>query len=77
MNKPLFTVTEVAQIFSKSKQTIHNWISAGRFDNVMMVGPGDGDFALLPAASVNKVREEVAETLIRQLTQLGYQVTTG
>lgn len=52
MQEKLYTVAELAKIFGKSRQAIHNWLEAGRFPNNFEVGEGGGKMFLVPASDV-------------------------
>lgn len=73
MNEKLFTVSEVAKEFKKSRQTIYNWMENGRFPNVFEVGSEGGTIKLIPASDVEKVKNEEAEKLVAKINQLGFQ----
>ena len=72
MHEKLYTVTELANVFGKTRQTIHNWIEAGRFPNYVQLG-GDGGTIAIPASDVETVRKEEAERLLTELDRLGFQ----
>lgn len=72
MHEKLYTVTELADVFGKTRQTIHNWIEAGRFPNHVQLG-GDGGTIAIPASDVEAVRREEAEKLLTELDRLGFQ----
>ena len=52
MKDKLYTVTELAELFQVSRQSIHNWIADGRFPGVFTVGEGGGKMTLVPASGV-------------------------
>ena len=71
--KEIYTVTQLAEMFGVSRQTIHNWVNDGRFPNHVSAGEGKGSIILIPASDVDTVREEEAEKLRQQLHRLGFQ----
>lgn len=73
MQEKLYTVSEVAKEFQKSRQTIYNWMVSGRFPNNFEVGTGDGTITLIPASDVEKVKQEEADKLVKIINQLGFQ----
>lgn len=73
----LYTVTELAELFGVTRQTIHLWIEDGRFPNHFMVGRGGGKMILIPADDVEKVKEEEAKKLVEQLNRLGFQAVSA
>lgn len=73
MQERLYTVAELAGIFGKTKQTIHNWINDGRFPNKFEVGEGAGRIVLIPASNVEVVKKEEAEKHLKELNRLGFQ----
>ncbi len=75
MNDKLYTVSQLATLFGVSRQSIYNWIDAGKFPNKFEVGEGGGTITLIPASDVAVVREEEAEKLIKRLDRLGFQTT--
>ena len=52
-----YTVAEVAEMFGKSRQTIHNWISSGRFPNRIEAG-GDDKYrvVVIPEGDIERVK---------------------
>lgn len=72
MQEKVYTVTELAEIFGKTRQTIHNWIDAGRFPNHQQLG-GEGGTVAIPASDVEAVRKEEAAKLLNELDRLGFQ----
>jgi len=68
-----YTVNALATLFGVSRQTIHNWITDGRFPNKEVIGEGGGKMILVPVADVEAVKEEEAARLIQQLDRLGFQ----
>lgn len=75
MNDKLYTVSQLADIFGVSRQSIYNWIEADRFPNKFEVGEGGGTITLIPASDVEVVRKEEAKKLIKRLDRLGFQTT--
>jgi predicted DNA-binding transcriptional regulator AlpA len=75
MKDKLYTVTELADLFQVSRQSVHNWIADGRFPGAFTVGEGGGKMTLVPASGVEKVKEEEAAKLIKQLDRLGFQTS--
>jgi excisionase family DNA binding protein len=73
MKEKIHTVTELAEMFGVSRQTIHNWIGEGRFPNHIVAGEGRGSVVLIPASDAERVREEEAEKLREQLARLGFR----
>lgn len=73
MQEKLYTVAELAKLFGKSRQAIHNWLEAGRFPNSFEVGEGGGKMVLIPASDVEIVRNEEAAKLLEELDRLGFQ----
>lgn len=73
MQDKLYTVTELAKIFGKSRQAIHNWIDDKRFPNKFEVGEGGGKIILVPASDVEMVKNEEAAKLLGELDRLGFQ----
>lgn len=73
MKDKLYTVTELAELFQVSRQTIHNWITDGRFPGTFTVGEGGGKMTLVPASDVETVKDEEAAELIKKLDRLGFQ----
>lgn len=76
MQEKVYTVTELAEIFSKTRQTIHNWIDAGRFPNHQQLG-GEGGTIAIPASDVETVRKEEAAKLLGELDRLGFQTISA
>lgn len=72
MKDEFSTVTQLAEVFGVSRQTIYNWIEDGRFPNSFKAGGGDA-ITLIPAADVAAVRKEEADKLVQQLNRLGFQ----
>ena len=72
MDTRLFTVAQLHTIFGVSRQTIYNWIDAGRFPNSFEVGEGGGTVLLVPASDVEVVKEEEAQKLKVKLERLGF-----
>lgn len=68
--KEYFSVTELAEVFSKTRQTIHNWIEEGRFPNYQRTSAG----IIVPVADVDAVKEVEATKLLNELVRLGFQV---
>jgi excisionase family DNA binding protein len=77
MKDKFFTVTELAELFGVSRQTIHNWIANGRFPGSFAVGEGRGGMTVVPASDVESVKNEEAEKLVKQLGRLGFQTETA
>lgn len=73
MTDKLHTVVELARMFEVSRQTIHNWLDAGRFPNSFEVGEGGGRITLIPASDVEAVKKEEADKLVERLDRLGFQ----
>ena len=73
MKDKLYTVSELADLFQVSRQTIHNWITDGRFPGTFTVGEGGGKMTLVPASDVEAVKDEEAAKLLKQLDRLGFQ----
>lgn len=73
MKDKLYTVTELAELFQVSRQTIHNWVTDGRFPGTFTVGEGGGKMTLVPASDVETVKDEEAAELIKKLDRLGFQ----
>lgn len=73
MEEKFYTVSELADLFQVSRQTVHNWISDGRFPGAFKVGEGGGKMTLIPASDVEKIKEEEATKLLEQLDRLGFQ----
>lgn len=72
MGDRFYTITELSNEFGVSRQTVYNWIEAGRFPNKFEVGTDDT--TLIPASDVEVVRIEEADKLVARLTRLGFQV---
>jgi predicted DNA-binding transcriptional regulator AlpA len=72
-NDRRFTAAELAREFDVSRQTIHNWIQAGRFPNSFEVGQGGGKVVIIPASDVEAVKQAEAEKLLKQFDRLGFQ----
>lgn len=77
MRDRIYTVAELATLFGKSRQTIHNWLDAGRFPNAFEVGTGGGKMVLIPASDVETVKEKEAAKLIKKLDRLGFQTVSA
>ncbi len=75
MNDKLYTVSQLADMFGVSRQSIYNWIEAGKFPNKFEVGEGGGTITLVPASDVEVVRKELAAKLVKKLDRLGFQTT--
>ena len=73
MGQKLYTVAELAEMFGKSRQTIHNWLDDGVFPNKFEVGEGGGKIVLIPASDVAPVKEREAAKLKEQLARLGFR----
>lgn len=73
MNEKLFTVADVARMLGKSRQTIYNWIEAGKFPHSFEVGSGDGTITLIPATDVEAYKQREAEKLVDKLNKLGFR----
>ena len=73
MKDKLYTVSELADLFQVSRQSIHNWITDGRFPGTFTVGEGGGKMTLIPASDVEAVKDEEAAKLLKQLDRLGFQ----
>ena len=73
MKDKLYGVTELADLFQVSRQTIHNWIEEGRFPGAFSAGDGRGRMVLVPASDVEVARKEEAEKLLQRLDRLGFQ----
>lgn len=71
MGDKYYTITELATEFGVSRQTVYNWIGAGRFPNKFEVGTNDT--TLIPTSDVEAVRKEEAEKLLERLNRLGFQ----
>jgi len=67
MEKNYFTMTELADVFNRSRQTIYNWKADGRFPGAFRVGEG---ITLIPAADVEAVRAEEKARLETELAHL-------
>ena len=67
-----YTVTEAAAMFGVTRQTIHNWIAAGRFPNHETVGEGGGMCVLLLDSDIDEVKLDEAQRLIGKLALMGY-----
>ena len=73
--KTVYNVTELAELFEVSRQTVHNWITEQhRFPNAYRAEWG-GDTApwLVPASDVEQARKEEAERLRKELARLGFR----
>ena len=68
--KEYFSVTELAEVFGKTRQTIHNWIEEGRFPNYQRTSAG----TIIPAADVDAAKEVEAAKLLEELDRLGFPV---
>ncbi|HEX9679763.1 MAG TPA: helix-turn-helix domain-containing protein [Candidatus Saccharimonadales bacterium] len=77
MKETLYTVGQLATIFNRTRQTMHNWISDGRFPNMIEAGEGGGRVFLVPASDVERVKEEEATKLIQELNRLGFQAVSA
>lgn len=77
MGDKLYTAAELAKLFGKSRQTIYNWIDAGRFPNSFEVGEGNGTITLIPASDVESVRMEEVAKLEKKLAKLNFQAVTA
>jgi predicted DNA-binding transcriptional regulator AlpA len=75
MQEKLYTVTDLSEVFDKSRQTIHTWIADGRFPNHVTVGGNKQ--VLVPASDVEAVKKEEAEKLMVELNRLGFQAATA
>lgn len=75
MQEKLYTVTELTEVFDRSRQTIHTWIGDGRFPNFITVGGNNQ--VLVPASDVEAVKKEEAERLIAELNRLGFQTVSA
>lgn len=73
MQEPLYTVTQLAEVFDVSRTAIHKWIDLGRFPDSFEVGEGGGKMVLIPASNVEAVRKEEADKLLKKLDRLGFQ----
>lgn len=68
----LYSVAELAELFGKTRQTIYNWVDAGRFPNHVQLG-GEGGTIVIPASDVEVVLNEEAAKLRDELDRLGFQ----
>lgn len=73
MSDEFYTVAELARLFGKTPQTIHNWIDDGRFPGKFTVGEGGGKITLIPKSDVEAARKEEADKHIKELNRLGFQ----
>jgi hypothetical protein len=72
MIEKVYTTAELAEVFGRSRQTIHNWIVEGRFPNYIKTGENTATI-LVPAADVERVRKEEVQELVDRLQTLGFQ----
>lgn len=71
MGEQLWTITDVATQLGVTRQTIYNWLDAGRFPNSFVVG--SDEVTLIPESDVQRVKREEADKLIDRLRQLGFR----
>ena len=74
--KKLYTVSETADVLDVSRQTIYNWMVAGRFPDAFEVGWVGSAITLIPVPNVEAVRAEETQKLLDKLARLGYQTVT-
>jgi len=65
-----FTIADAADALGKTRQTIHDWLKAGRFPNRITAGR----VTLIPTGDVDTVRLEEADSHIEALARLGVTV---
>ena len=67
-----FTIADAADALGKTRQTIYDWLKAGRFPNRITAGR----VTFIPADDVDEVKQEEASKHIDALARLGIEVKT-